>query len=65
VECPWCAMEIEKGTEVCPYCKNPLTVGSKSRNKIFKVLALVALISFIALMLGDALPCLLRFLFPR
>jgi hypothetical protein len=65
VECPWCAMELERGTKVCPYCKNPVTVGSKGRNKIFKLLAVLALVGFIVLMLGDALLSLLRSLLPR
>ena len=58
-------MELERGTEVCPYCKNAVTVGSKGRNKIFKVLAVVVLAGFIVLMLGDVLLSLLRSLFPR
>ena len=65
MECPWCAMELERGTEVCPYCKNAVTVGSKGRNKIFKVLVVVVLAGFIVLMLGDVLLSLLRSLFPR
>ena len=60
MECPWCAMELERSTEVCPYCKNPVTVGSKGRNRIFKLLAVLALAGFIVLMLGDALLSLLR-----
>ncbi len=63
--CPWCAMELERGTEICPYCKNPVRVGSKGRNKIFKVLAVLALAGFIVLMLGDALLSLLRNLLPH
>ena len=58
-------MELERGTEICPYCKNPVTVGSKGRNKIFKVLAVLALAGFIVLMLGDALLSLLRNLLPH
>ena len=65
MECPWCAMELERGTKVCPYCKNPVTVGSEGRNRIFKVLAFLALAGFIVLMLGDALLSLLRSLLPR
>jgi|GEM_PF-3133265 len=53
-------MELERSTEVCPYCKNPVTVGSKGRNRIFKLLAVLALAGFIVLMLGDALLSLLR-----
>ena len=63
--CPWCAMELERGVEVCPYCKNRVNVGSKGKRTVFKVLALVALAGFIVLMLGDALLSLLRPLFPR
>lgn len=59
MECPWCAMEIERGTRVCPYCKNPVVVGSSGRNKVFKVLAVLALAGFIVLMLGDVLSGLL------
>ena len=65
MECPWCAMDLERGTQVCPYCKNPVTVGAKSRNKIYKVLAILALAGIIVLMLGDALLSLLRSLFLR
>ena len=59
MECPWCAMELERGTRVCPYCKNPVVVGSPGRGKVFKVLAVLALAGFIVLMLGDALSGLL------
>ena len=60
MECPWCAMELEPGTEVCPYCKERVVVGSRSRGRMFKVLAVLALAGFIILLLGNALPDLLR-----
>lgn len=63
MECPWCAMEIEKGTEVCPYCKSRVVVSSRGRNRLFTVIAVIALAGFTALMLEDALRGLLnRFL---
>jgi len=64
MECPWCAMEIEKGTVVCPYCKNKVIVGSSGRRTAFKLIAAVALLGFIALMFGDALLGLLRRFLP-
>ena len=63
MECPWCAMEIDRGLSECPYCKNPVTVGSKGRNTAFKVLAVLALVGVIGLLLGNVLPGLLRYLF--
>jgi hypothetical protein len=65
LECPWCAMEIERGTEECPYCKSPVTVGSKGRSIVFKVLAVIALVAVTGLLLGNVLPGLLRFLLPH
>ena len=65
MECPWCAMEIERGLTECPYCKNAVTVGSKGRNTALKVVAVVMLLLFISLLLGNVLPDFLRFLLPR
>ncbi|MBN2288624.1 MAG: hypothetical protein JXQ83_04775 [Candidatus Glassbacteria bacterium] len=62
MECPWCAMEIERGLDECPFCKNPVRVGSKGRSTAFKVLAVLALLGFTALLLGTALPVLLHWL---
>jgi hypothetical protein len=64
MECPWCAMEIERGTLVCPFCKSEVTVHSKSAGHVFRVAAVAVLIGFIVLMLGDVLPDLLRRLLP-
>lgn len=64
MECPWCAMELEPGTEVCPYCKERVVVGSRGRGRLFRLLALLALIGFTVLLLGNALPGLLRSLLP-
>lgn len=62
MECPWCAMELEPGTEVCPYCKERVVVGSRRRGGMFRLLAILALIGFTILLLGTSLPDLLRFL---
>ena len=62
MECPWCAMELEPGTTVCPYCKEPVVVGSAGRGRLFKIMGILALIGFIILLFGNALPDLLRFL---
>jgi len=56
-------MEIDRGLSECPYCKNPVTVGSKGRNTAFKILAVLALVGVIGLLLGNVLPGLLRYLF--
>ncbi len=62
MECPWCAMELEPGTEVCPYCKERVVVGSRKRGSLFRLFAILALIGFTILILGTAVPGLLRFL---
>ncbi|MCE5269818.1 hypothetical protein LLH00_00865 [bacterium] len=62
MECPWCAMELEPGTEVCPYCKERVVVGSRRRGSLFRLFALLALIGFTILLLGHAGQDLLRFL---
>ena len=65
MECPWCAMEIDRGTKVCPFCKSEVTVGSmNSMGHIIRVTAVVVLIGFTVLMLGDVLLDLLRRLLP-
>ena len=56
-------MEIDRCLSECPYCKNPVTVGSKGRNTAFKILAVLALVGVIGLLLGNVLPGLLRYLF--
>lgn len=61
MECPWCAMELESGTEVCPYCKERVVVGSRRRGGMFRLFAILALIGFTILLLGTSLPDLLRF----
>jgi len=63
MECPWCAMEIEKGTKVCPFCKSEVTVRSNGAGHMIRVAAITVLIGFTILMLGDVLLDLLhRFL---
>ncbi len=64
MECPWCAMEIERGTRVCPFCKSEVTVRSKGVGHLIRVAAVTVLIGFTALMLGDVLLNLLRRLLP-
>lgn len=64
MECPWCAMELERGTQVCPFCKNEVTVRSSGFGNIIRVAAVVVLIGFTVLMLGDVLLDLLRRLLP-
>ena len=64
MECPWCAMEIEKGTQVCPYCKNAVTVRSKGVGYVIRVAAVTVLVGFTVLMLGDVLLNLFRRLLP-
>lgn len=59
-ECPWCAMEIENNTDVCPYCKNEVRVGSKARSTFMKVLGVAALIGFTVLLFGNYLTALLQ-----
>ena len=58
-------MEINRGTKVCPFCKSEVTVGSmKAFGHIVRVAAVVVLIGFTVLMLGDVLLDLLRRLLP-
>ena len=65
MECPWCGMEIDRGTKECPFCKNEVTVGTLgSLGHIIRVTAVVVLIGFTILMLGDALLNLLRRFLP-
>ncbi len=64
MECPWCAMEIDRGTRVCPFCKSEVTVRSKEYGHVIRVAAVTVLIVFTVLMLGDALLDLLRRLLP-
>jgi hypothetical protein len=64
MECPWCAMEIERGTRVCPFCKSEVTVHSKEFGYLIRVAAVTVLIGFTVLMLGDVLLDLLRRLLP-
>ena len=65
MECPWCGMEIDRGTKECPFCKNEVKVGViGSFTHIIRVTAIVALIGFTVLMLGDVLLDLLRRLLP-
>ena len=59
-ECPWCAMEIENDTDVCPYCKSEVRVGSKGRSTFFKVMGVAALVGFIILLFGNSLTEILR-----
>jgi hypothetical protein len=61
MECPWCAMELESGIEVCPYCKERVVVGLRRRNGLRRLWAVLALIGFTILLLGTSLPDLLRF----
>jgi hypothetical protein len=65
VECPWCAMPLEPGTQFCPYCKQRVTVGSRRRGWLIKLAAFLALIGFIVLLLGNALTDFLRHLLHR
>ena len=65
MECPWCAMEIDRGTKVCPFCKNEVKVGATgSFGHVIRVTAIVVLVGFTILMLGDVLLDLLRRLLP-
>ncbi len=64
MECPWCAMEIERGTQVCPFCKSEVSVRSQSAGHVIRVAAITVLVGFTVLMLGDVLLDLLRRLLP-
>lgn len=64
MECPWCAMELERGTTECPFCKNEVTVRSRGAGHVIRVAAVVVLLGFTVLMLGDVLLDLLRRLLP-
>ena len=65
MECPWCAMEIDRGTKVCPFCKSEVTVGAlSSLGHIVRVTAVVVLLGFTILMLGGGLLDLLRRFLP-